>query len=77
MYLIHRLKLLERVLYLLPLISLLPFLLEPIPTKLLPHTQAYTSAINVTNDLSFAKLNSKFMVLIVLSTALKQLILSY
>lgn len=46
MYLIHRRKL-ERVLYLLPLISLLPFLLEPIQIKLPPptHTHAYTSGI--------------------------------
>lgn len=42
MCLIHRLKLLERVLYLLPLISLLPFLLEPIPTKLPSHTHMHT-----------------------------------
>ena len=42
MCLIHRLKLLERVLYLLPLLSILPFLLEPIPTKLPSHTHMHT-----------------------------------
>lgn len=53
---------LERVL-LLPLISPLPFFLEPVFTKLLSHTQI---VINVTNDLYVAKFNGRFKVLVLL-----------